>query len=107
MQCPAQCVEDQEDWHASYQETTDKELNDSELVGELALSRDERRSILHSYIEPDDDDQEESRKLSIRAHHAISQLVREGYIRVIITTNFDRLLGRALREQGLEPTVVV
>ncbi|WP_200276774.1 SIR2 family protein [Rhodovulum adriaticum] len=102
----AQGVEDQDDWQAWYQETTDKDPSYSELVGELGLSRDERRSILHSYIEPDDDDREEGRKLPTRAHHAIARLVREGYIRVIITTNFDRLLENALREQGIEPTVV-
>lgn len=102
----AQGVEDQEDWQAWYQVTTDKDPNYSELVGELGLSRDERRSILHSYIEPDDDDREEGRKLPTRAHHAIARLVREGYIRVIITTNFDRLLENALREQGIEPSII-
>jgi hypothetical protein len=102
----AQGVEDQEDWQAWYQVTTDKDPNYSELVGELGLSRDERRSILHSYIEPDEDDREEGRKLPTRAHHAIARLVREGYIRVIITTNFDRLLENALREQGIEPSII-
>lgn len=102
----AQGVEDQDDWQAWYQETTDKDPDYSELVGELGLSRDERRSILHSYIEPNEDEREEGRKLPTDAHHAIARLVREGYVRVIITTNFDRLLENALREQGIEPTVV-
>lgn len=102
----AQGAEDQDDWQEWYRETTDKDPNYSELVGELGLSRDERRSILHSYIEPNDDDREEGLKLPTPAHHAIARLVRAGYIRVIITTNFDRLLENALREQGIEPTVV-
>jgi hypothetical protein len=34
------------------------------------------------------------------------QLVRDGFIRVIITTNFDRLMENSLREIGVEPTVV-
>lgn len=54
----AQGVEDKDDWQAWYQETIDKDPNYSELVGELGLSRDERRSILHSYIEPDEDERE-------------------------------------------------
>jgi hypothetical protein len=29
-----------------------------------------------------------------------------GYLRVIVTTNFDRLLENALRERGIEPTIV-
>lgn len=102
----AQGVEDQENWLAWYKKTTSRDPVYSELVGELGLSRDERRSILHSYIEPNDQDREEGRKLPTRAHHAIAKLVRNGYIRVIITTNFDRLLENALREQGVEPTVV-
>jgi hypothetical protein len=32
--------------------------------------------------------------------------VRGGYIRVIITTNFDRLMENVLGERGVEPTVV-
>src|SRR5207248_9687258 len=31
---------------------------------------------------------------------------RDGYIRVILTTNFDRLLERAMEELGLTPTVI-
>lgn len=40
------------------------------------------------------------------AHRALAQLVRKGYIRVIIATNFDRLMENALRDCGIEPTVV-
>lgn len=101
-----QGVEDQPDWAAWYKLKTGREPNYSELVGELGLSRDERRSILHSYIEPTATDREEGRKLPTKAHHAIASLVREQYVKVIITTNFDRLIENALREQGVEPTVI-
>jgi len=40
------------------------------------------------------------------AHRAIAQLVKDGYIKVIITTNFDRLIERSLNEVGIEPTVI-
>lgn len=33
-------------------------------------------------------------------------MVKAGHIRVIVTTNFDRLMESALREVGIEPTVV-
>ena len=94
------------DWATWYRETNGKDPDYSEVVGALGLSPDERRSILHDYIEPSDDDREESRKIPTDAHYAIADLVRNGYIRVIVTTNFDRLLENALREQGVEPTVV-
>ena len=33
-------------------------------------------------------------------------MAAENYIRVIITTNFDRLIEQALRDAGVEPTVL-
>lgn len=102
----AQGVEEQADWASWYRETTGEEPNYSALLEELASSPEERRSILHSYIEPDEEDRQEGRKVPTAAHHAIAELVRGGYIRVIVTTNFDRLMENALRERGVEPTIV-
>lgn len=102
----AQGVEDQSDWAKWYREKTGQEPNYSALLEEIASSPDERRAILHRYIEPDEQDREEGRKIPTKAHHAIAQLVRSGHVRVIVTTNFDRLMENALREQGVEPTVV-
>ena len=102
----AQGVPAQTDWAKWYREKTGQEPNYSVLLEEIASSPDERRAILHRYIEPDEQDREEGRKTSTKAHHAIAKLVRAGYVRVIVTTNFDRLMENALREQGIEPTVV-
>lgn len=102
----AQGVQEQSDWAKWYRDTTGQEPNYSVLLEEIASSPEERRAILHRYIEPDATDREEGRKTPTKAHHAIAQLVRSGHIRVIVTTNFDRLMENALREQGVEPTVV-
>lgn len=102
----AQGVEDQPDWAAWYRQKTGQEPNYSTLLGELASSPAERRSILHGYIEPTEEDRETGRKVPTNAHYAIADLVRDGYIRVIVTTNFDRLMENALRERGIEPTIV-
>ena len=102
----AKGVKDQQDWAKWYKDQTGAEPDYSALLAELATSPDERRAILHSYIEPSEEDREQGRKLPTPAHHAIAALVRGGYIRVIITTNFDRLMENALRERGIEPTVV-
>ena len=75
-------------------------------MSEVGLSPEERRSILHRYIEPSDQDREEGHKLPTTSHFAIADLVQAGYVRVVITTNFDRLLENALRERGVEPTIV-
>lgn len=102
----AQGAEDQSDWAQWYRDKTGQEPNYSALLEEIASSPDERRAILHRYIEPNEEEREEGRKVPTKAHHAIARLVRSGHIRVIVTTNFDRLMEGALREQGIEPTVV-
>jgi hypothetical protein len=102
----AQGAEDQRDWAKWYRDRTGEEPNYSTLLKELASSPEERRAILHSYIEPSKEDRDEGRKIPTAAHNAIADLVGGGYIRVIVTTNFDRLMENALRERGIEPTVV-
>lgn len=102
----AQGIDDQADWAQWYREKTGEEPNYSTILAELALTPDERRSILHSYIEPTEEDREQGRKVPTNAHRAIAELVRAGFVRVIITTNFDRLMENALREAGVEPTVI-
>lgn len=102
----AQGVGDQPDWARWYHDATGEEPNYSKLLEELTASPDERRAILHSYIEPTEEDRAAGRKIPTAAHHAIAELVRSGYVRVIVTTNFDRLMENALRERGIEPTVV-
>lgn len=102
----AQGVEEQSDWAAWYRDTQGKEPDYSDLLGQLADTPAERRAILHRYIEPDEDDRAEGRKLPTAGHKAIAQMVRDQHVRVIVTTNFDRLLENALRDEGVEPTVI-
>jgi hypothetical protein len=102
----ARDVDEQPDWAAWYREAAGDDPNYSALLEELASSPQERRAILHRYIEPSDDDLKEGRKVPTPAHHAIAALVQGGYVRVMVTTNFDRLMENALRERGVEPTVV-
>lgn len=101
-----QGVSNQGDWAEWYRKSVGVEPNYSTLLEELASSQEERRSILHSYIEPNAQDREESRKLPTAAHRAIADLIADGFIRVVITTNFDRLLENALRERGIEATII-
>ena len=42
----------------------------------------------------------------IAAHRTIVRLCLKGYVRVIVTTNFDRLLERALEIEGITPIVI-
>ncbi|MCA3631306.1 MAG: SIR2 family protein [Methylobacterium sp.] len=81
-----------------------KEPSYSELLDALASTAAERRAILHSYIEPPEGD-EDSRRPT-KAHQAVARLVKAGAVKVIVTTNFDRLIENALRDEGIEPTVI-
>jgi SIR2-like domain len=99
-------VTDQPNWSNWYKDANGKEPGYSDLLDQLAATPDERRSILHSYIEPDEDDIAAGRKVPTKAHRAIARLVQASYVRVILTTNFDRLMENALRDVGVEPTVI-
>lgn len=92
-----------ETWYA---ERFGRNPNYSELLDMLARTREERSQLLRSFFEPTDEERTEGLKSPGPAHRAIAGLVREGYVRVVLTTNFDRLLEDALREQGVVPTVL-
>lgn len=40
------------------------------------------------------------------AHELLADIISQGIIRVVVTTNFDRLLEQALQARGIEPIVV-
>lgn len=76
------------------------------ILGHLANTRAERNAALKGYFEPTDEERERGAKLPTPAHHAIASLVKDGYIKVILTTNFDRLLEKSLEEVGIIPDVI-
>ncbi len=61
---------------------------------------------MRSYFEPTEEDREQGRKAPSPAHRAIAALVAKGYIRLIVTTNFDRPMEQALVDEGIQPTVI-
>lgn len=94
---------DPEGWYTQrFGETPDY----SKLLDALAKSPPERQQLLRGYFEPTEKEREQGLKTPTSAHKAIAELVSRGYIKVIITTNFDRLLERALEEVGVIPIVI-
>lgn len=73
--------------------TTYEEPSFSNLLSKLSNSDKDRQSILQQYIEPD---QEKQIRIPKDIHLSIAKLIADGYIDVVITTNFDRLLEMAL-----------
>ncbi len=95
-----------EDPAAWYSEHFQREPSYSDLVEELGHTNAERQGILDRYIEPDEQDRENGSKQPTAAHKAIAKMAKMGVIRIIITTNFDRLLENALAEQQVPLAVV-
>ncbi len=78
----------------------------SQLLENLAKTQAERQQLLRIYWEPNEQERGAGEKQPTAAHHAIAELVAQNFIKVIITTNFDRLMEKALRDVGIEPTVL-
>lgn len=78
----------------------------SELLDALCKTPAERQQLLRSYFEATEVEREQGLKQPTNAHRAVATLMAQGYIRLVLTTNFDRLLERALEEQGVAPVVI-
>lgn len=89
-----------------YRERYGKEPDYSDLLDALAKTPAERQQLLRAYLEPSEEERADGLKAPTAAHRAIASLAAKGYIRIIITTNFDRLIEMALAEVGVVPTVL-
>lgn len=97
------CEPDPADW---YQKKFGTFPDYARLLEMLAGSPAERARLLRTYFEPNEEEKEQGLKAPTEAHRAIAELVTNGYIRVIVTTNFDHLLEQALENMGVVPTVI-
>lgn len=97
------CEPSPEEW---YKETFGKAPDYSELLDVLAKTPSERQQLLRVYWEATEAEREEGAKQPTPAHRAIASLVSGGFIKIIITTNFDRLMETALADVGIAPTVL-
>ena len=101
--CNEECDPDPAHW---YQEKFEKAANYSEILDALAKTPAERQQLLRVYWEPNDQEREDGEKQPTAAHRAIASLAAQGFIKVILTTNFDRLVETALTDEGVVPTVL-
>ena len=95
-----------EDWHQWYKDKYGYSAGYSSLLETLVKTPTERVQLMKGFFEPTDEEKELGWKEPTKAHEAIAKLVKDGYIRVILTTNFDRLLERALEAEGVIPQVI-
>ena len=97
------CEPDPASWYVG---KTGRQPDYSELLDLVARTPAERQQLLREYWEPTESEREDGLKLPTKAHRAVAGLVKDGYVRVIITTNFDRLTELALQEVGVQPAVL-
>ncbi len=76
----------------SYYNEKYKDITYSEIIGSLFPSIEEQRAFLKKQFEG---------KAPGKSHKLIAQLVKEGLVRFIVTTNFDSLIEQVLDEAGL------
>lgn len=99
-------LSDREDWQAWWRQQELGELGYSSLLEQISGTPAARRQLLAGFFEPDDEERAAGLKVPGPAHHAIAELVASGYVRVIVTTNFDRLIEQALEARGISPHVL-
>jgi hypothetical protein len=81
-------------------------LDYSKIIDRLATTQAERMNLLRRYFEPTPEEQQQGRKTPTVAHKAIAKLIKDGFTRMILTTNFDRLTEQALEEAGVSADVI-
>jgi hypothetical protein len=96
------CQNNPEEW---YRSRFKSDPDYSSLLEQLAISPAERTALLARYFDGTGDSDGEPLQPT-KAHVAIAKMVSRGYIRVVVTTNFDRLMERALEAQGISPTII-
>lgn len=97
------CEPDPERW---YLEKFGKAADYSDLLDALAKTPAERQQLLRVYWESSAEERDDGAKQPTAAHRAIAALVAQGFVKVIITTNFDRLMESALADAGVVPTIL-
>ncbi|WP_292521486.1 SIR2 family protein [Methanoculleus sp.] len=91
------------DW---YRERYGAEPTFPGLFKTLKARDGDEEAILDGYFTVEDEDGERVAPGPTPAHRTIAAMVKEGLIGLIVTTNFDDLMERALREEGVQPVVI-
>ncbi|MED0963295.1 SIR2 family protein [Bacillus paramycoides] len=98
MELNGEIHEDPIQW---YQDQYGKPPAYDEVIEMLAKTSSERVGLLAEFFEPKEDEEDYVKKPT-KAHKKIANLVKDGHIKVIVTTNFDRLMEQALDELNIQ-----
>lgn len=100
-------IGEKEDWHEWYKSEFGKEADYSTLLDSLVSTKTERVGLMREFFELNEEDKEMGWKTPTEAHRSIAKLAKGGYVKVILTTNFDRLTEEALSSEGVPYQVVL
>ncbi|MDE0135670.1 MAG: SIR2 family protein [Acidimicrobiaceae bacterium] len=89
-----------------YRDHSGAEPDYRSLLDEIAPSSADRRNLLSGHFEPSNGADGDRSRAPTRAHRSIARLVTDGFAKVIVTTNFDRLLETALTDAGVDAQVI-
>lgn len=87
-----------------FREKYDLEPSYDVLLSRLTSTQDERQALLRGYFETNS--LTDQPLAPTDAHRALARLVSAGRIKIVLTTNFDRLMEAALAAEGIDPVVV-
>lgn len=102
----SQGITENKDWHQWYKEKYQQPASYSCLLKEIVKTPTERVQLMKPFFEPTDEEKKLGWKSPTKAHKAIAKLAKDGYVRVILTTNFDRLLEKAFESEGINPQII-
>jgi hypothetical protein len=100
---------DLEDPTAWYESTYGTAPNYSDVLAALSPSPAGRVGLLRPFFEGATvvgDGADVDAPQPTEGHHAIARLMKAGFIKVVLTTNFDQLLEQSLAAIGVAPTVL-
>lgn len=101
-----QGVSGQDDWHKWFLGFYGTDADYSSLLANIASTKTERVALMKGFFEPDENEKELGWKKPTVAHRSLARLIKNGYVKVILTTNFDRLIEEALSSEGVSFQVV-
>lgn len=101
-----QGVTDAKDWHEWYKEYYGKNASYSSLLADVVTTATERVQLMKQYFEATEEEKEDGLKQPTKAHESIAKLAKSGYIRVVVSPNFDRLFEMAFQKEGVKYQVV-
>ncbi len=99
-------VEPLDEPHEWYEKRFGVEAEYGPLLEALAPTRVERQALMREFFEPETLDPNKSAPKPSLAHRSLARLAKAGKLRIFLTLNFDHLMEKALRAEGIEPVVV-